>query len=158
MLFDHVPPAALDVAGAHELTNRKEKRMSEIDLRIFFERYIAALNSHNFQQLSEFMHDDMIVNGQPMTREQMVTVLEGHVDAVPDLMWRPQDLAIDGDQVAARFYNKGTPIKEWLGSPPSGATVEYVEHVFHKIRDGRFVEQNFLLDALAIQQQLNENG
>ncbi|ATY34905.1 ester cyclase [Sphingomonas psychrotolerans] len=131
--------------------------MSEVDLRNFFGRYIAALNSHNFQQLSEFMHDDMIVNGQPMTREQMVTVLEEHVDAVPDLMWRPQDLAIDGNQVAARFYNKGTPIKEWLGSPPNGATVEYVEHVFHKIRDGRFVEQNFLLDALAIQQQLNEN-
>ncbi len=132
--------------------------MSEVDLRIFFERYIAALNSHNFQQLGEFMHDDMIVNGEPMTREQMVTVLEGHVDAVPDLIWRPQDLAIDSNQVAARFYNKGTPIKEWLRSPPSGATVEYVEHVFHKIRDGRFVEQNFLLDALAIQQQLNENG
>lgn len=129
--------------------------MKEVVLRDLFERYIAALNSHDFEHLSEFMHDDMIVNGQPMTREQMVTVLEGHVEAVPDLIWRPQDLAIDGDRVAARFFNKGTPVKEWLGSPPSGATVEYVEHVFHKIRDGRFIEQNFLLDALAIQQQLN---
>jgi len=129
--------------------------MSLVDLTDFFERYVAALNSHDFQKLSEFMHDDLIVNGQPMTRDEMVTVLEGHVDAVPDLMWRPQDLAIDGNRVAARFHNKGTPIKEWLGAAPNGATVEYAEHVFHKIRDGRFFEQNFLLDALAVQQQLN---
>ena len=129
--------------------------MSVVDLTDFFERYVAALNSHDFQKLSEFMHDDLIVNGQPMTRDEMVTVLEGHVDAVPDLMWRPQDLAIDGNRVAARFHNKGTPIKEWLGAAPNGATVEYAEHVFHKIRDGRFFEQNFLLDALAVQQQLN---
>lgn len=128
--------------------------MSEVDLRDLFHRYIAALNSHDFHRLSEFMHEDLIVNGQPMTRDEMVAVLEGHVDAVPDLMWRPQDLAIDGNQVAARFYNKGTPVKEWLGAAPNGATVEYVEHVFHKVRDGRFGEQNFLLDTAAVRQQL----
>ena len=128
--------------------------MSEADLRDMFERYVAVLNAHDFQQLSHFIHDDLIVNGQPMTRLEMVSVLKGHIDAVPDLMWRTQDLAIDGNRVAARFYNKGTPIKEWLGATPNGTTVEYVEHVFHKIHDGRFVEQNFLLDAVAVQQQL----
>jgi len=128
--------------------------MSAVDLHDFFERYVAALNSHDFGQLSEFMHDDLIVNGQPMTRDEMVAVLQGHVDAVPDLMWRPQDVAIEGNSVAARFHNRGTPIKEWLGAAPNGTTVAYVEHVFHKVRDGRFAEQHFLLDALAVQQQL----
>lgn len=133
--------------------------MSEVDVCDFFERYIAVLNAHDFKQLSKFMHDDLIVNGQAMTRDEMIIVLEDHVDAVPDLIWRQQDIAIDGDLVAARFYNKGTPIKAWLGTEPNGASVEYVEHVFHKLRDGRFFEQNFLLDTLAVQQQLmNTSG
>lgn len=129
--------------------------MSEVDVRDLFERYIAVLNAHDFKQLSKFMHDKLIVNGQPMTRDEMIIVLEDHVDAVPDLMWRQQEIAIDGDLVAARFYNKGTPVKEWLGTEPNGATVEYVEHVFHKLREGRFFEQNFLLDIPAVQQQLS---
>lgn len=129
--------------------------MPEVDLHDLFANYIVALNSHDFHRLDKFMHDEMMVNGQPMARDEMIAALEAHVDAVPDLMWRPQDLAIDGNQVAARFYNRGTPVKEWLGATPNGAMVEYVEHIFHKVRDGRFAEQNFLLDIAAVQCQLS---
>lgn len=128
--------------------------MPHTDLRAFFERYIAALNTHDFKRLIDFVHDDVIVNGQPITRDQMVEVLDGHVDAVPDLVWRVQDIAVENNKIAARFLNKGTPVKEWLGSKPNGAAVEYAEHVFHKIRDGRFYEQNFLLDEPAVRLQL----
>lgn len=128
--------------------------MLGMDLHAFFNRYIDVLNARKFQQLRDFMHDDLIVNGQLRTRDQMIEILEGHIDAVPDLVWRPRDVAIDRDQVAARFLNSGTPVKEWLGAKPTGATVEYAEHVFHKVRDGRFHQQNFLLDAQAIQTQL----
>lgn len=128
--------------------------MSEIELRTLFDRYILVLNSHQFLRLSEFIHDQIVVNGQSTTRDELISVLEGHVDAVPDLAWRPRDIAIDGNQVAARFSNRGTPVKDWLGSAPNGATVEYVEHVFHKVRAGRFHELHFLLDTAAVQMQL----
>lgn len=128
--------------------------MSDAELRNFFQRYIDALNSHEFQRMTEFIHDNPVMNGHPVTRDDVIAALEGHTDAVPDFTWRVEDLAIDGDRVAARLFNKGTPAKEWLGAPPTGATVEFAEYAFHKVRDGRFHEMNYLIDAQAVERQL----
>ncbi|MFC3127490.1 ester cyclase [Pseudoroseomonas globiformis] len=128
--------------------------MPDDELHEFFGRYVAALNTHEFVGLSEFMEDNLIVNGRPATREQVIAGLEGHIAAVPDLVWRTEHVAVERGQVAARFINKGTPIKEWLGAEPNGATVEYAEHTFHKVRDGKFYELNFLLDEASVRNQL----
>ncbi len=84
----------------------------------------------------------------------IIAELKAHGDSVPDFTWRVQDVAIDGDRVAARLYNKGTHTKEWLGVGPTGATLEFAEYSFHKVRDGRFYEMNYLIDAQAVQAQL----
>ncbi|WP_198157086.1 ester cyclase [Aquincola tertiaricarbonis] len=123
-------------------------------MNVLFREYVAALNAHAFERMSEFMHDEMTVNGRPMSRDQMIVELRSHIAAVPDLTWRTRDVAIEGGRVAAHFLNKGTPVHPWLGLAPNGTTVEYVEHVFHRVRDGRFYEQNFLLDIASIREQL----
>ncbi|MEO3931123.1 ester cyclase [Micromonosporaceae bacterium B7E4] len=128
--------------------------MSESEVREVFERYIDALNAHDFDRMTEFVHDELIENGKPVTRDDIIAELKAHGDAVPDFTWRVQDIAIDGDRVAARLFNKGTHTKEWLGVPPTGATLEFGEYSFHKVRDGRFYEMNYLIDALAVQRQL----
>ncbi|MFB8352821.1 ester cyclase [Streptomyces niveus] len=128
--------------------------MSDAELRNFFQRYIDALNAHEIHRMTEFIHDEVVMNGDPVTRNDVIAALEGHIDAVPDFTWRVKDLAIDGDRVAARLFNEGTPAKEWYGVAPTGATVEYAEYAFHKVRDGRFYEMNYLIDAQAVRQQL----
>lgn len=128
--------------------------MSDKDLREFFGRYIEALNTHEFHRMTEFIHDELVMNGRPVTRGEVIAELEGHGAAVPDFTWRVQDLAIDGDRIASRLFNKGTPAKEWFGVKPTGTTVEYAEYAFHKVRDGRFYEMNYLIDAQAVQTQL----
>lgn len=128
--------------------------MSSTDLRTFFQNYIDALNTHEFHRMTEFIHDEIVMNGRPVTRDEVIAELEGHGDAVPDFTWRVQDLAIEDDRVAARLFNKGTPTKEWFGVTPTGATVEYAEYSFHKVRDGRFYEMNYLIDAQAVERQL----
>ncbi|MFI6085623.1 ester cyclase [Streptomyces sp. NPDC051217] len=128
--------------------------MSENAVRKVFERYIEALNAHDFDRMTEFVHDELVENGNPVTREDVIAELKGHGDAVPDFTWRVKDIAVDGDRVAARLFNKGTPAKEWFGVAPTGATVEYAEYSFHRVRDGRFYEMNYLIDAQAVQQQL----
>ncbi|MFV2177648.1 hypothetical protein ACFHW2_14350 [Actinomadura sp. LOL_016] len=35
--------------------------------------------------------------------------------------------------------NTGSPVKEWLGVPPSGASFEITEHAIYKVSNGRFV-------------------
>ncbi|WP_247706256.1 ester cyclase [Streptomyces liliiviolaceus] len=128
--------------------------MSDTELRAFFQRYIDALNAHEFHRMTEFVHDDVLMNGRPVTRDDVIAAQTEHTDAVPDFTWRVEDLAIDGDQVAARLFNRGTPAKEWFGVHPTGATVEYAEFAFHKVRDGKFYEMNYLMDAQAVRQQL----
>jgi predicted ester cyclase len=129
--------------------------MSETDVRGVFERYIAALNAHEFHRMTEFVHDEVVVNGHSVRRDDVIAELQGHGDAVPDFTWRVQDVAVEGDRVAARLFNRGTPAKEWFGVTPTGVTVEYAEYAFHKVRDGRFYEMNYLMDAQAVQRQLS---
>lgn len=83
--------------------------MSEKEVREVFERYIEALNAHEFDRMTEFIHDELTENGRPVTRDDVIAELKGHGDAVPDFTWRVRDVAIDGDRVAARLFNKGTP-------------------------------------------------
>lgn len=128
--------------------------MANFDPHDFFHRYLDTLNDHDFDRLESFLHHDLTVNGEDLPRDQLIAELKGHVDAVPDLTWQVQNLAVDGNQVAASFLNSGIPVKEWLGARPTGAKVRYAEHIFHRIRDGRFHQLNFLLDAWSIQKQL----
>lgn len=84
-----------------------------------------------------------------------IAELKAHGDSVQDFEWRPQDIAIDGDRVAARLYDKGTHTKEWFGVAPTGKTFEFAEYSFHKVRDGRFYEMNYLIDSQAVRDQLD---
>jgi predicted ester cyclase len=56
--------------------------------------------------------------GHPVTRDDVIAEQKGHTDEVPDFTWRAKDRDVDGDRVAARLFNKGTPAKEWFGVPP----------------------------------------
>ncbi|MEU7757584.1 ester cyclase [Micromonospora aurantiaca (nom. illeg.)] len=76
------------------------------------------------------------------------------VDAVPDLRWEVKELLFDRDRIAVRAINYGTPVKEWLGVPPSGASFEIVEYAIYKVSDGRFVQMTALHDSAEMLRQL----
>jgi len=95
--------------------------------RAFYQRYIDALNAHEFDRMDEFAHKDITLQSEPGTREDLIASLRGIVDAVPDFHWETQELAVDGDRLAARLINTGTAVKEWLGAEPPGNPFEIVE-------------------------------
>ncbi|MET1076328.1 MAG: ester cyclase, partial [Umezawaea sp.] len=72
----------------------------------------------------------------------------------PDLHWELQELLFDGDRLAARLVNTGTPVEEWLGTAPTGASFEIVEYAVYQVRDGRFVHMTALHDAAGLRRQL----
>ncbi len=76
------------------------------------------------------------------------------IDAVPDLRWTVEELLIDRDRLAVRAVNTGTPVKEWLGVAPTGASFEIVEHAIYTVRGGRFVQMTNLHDAADVRRQL----
>jgi len=135
-------------------SRRKGKPMSDNDLREFYLRYIEELNAHSFDRMDEFINDRTTLNGEPATREDLLAVQRADVDAVPDLHWELKELLFDGDRLAARLVNTGTPVKEWLGVAPTGASFEIVEFAVYQVRDGRFVHMTALHDAADLLRQL----
>ncbi|PUB23464.1 putative ester cyclase [Promicromonospora sp. AC04] len=128
--------------------------MSDIDLREFYERYIEALNAHQFDRMDEFINDKVTLNSEPGARDDVVAVLTADAEAVPDFHWDLQELAFDGDRIGARLINTGTPVKEWLGVAPTGASFEIVEYAIYQVRDGRFIHMSALHDAEVLRRQL----
>jgi predicted ester cyclase len=128
--------------------------MSDSDLREFYLRYIAELNAHRFDQMGEFIDDRTTLNGEPATRDDLIAVQKADVAAVPDLHWELQELLFDGDRLAARLVNTGTPVKEWLGVEPTGASFKITEYAIYQVRNGRFVHMTALHDAGEVRRQL----
>ncbi|MDX3076652.1 ester cyclase [Streptomyces sp. NPDC088354] len=128
--------------------------MAEHNLRDWYMRYADALNAHEFDRMDEFIDDEVMLGGRPGTRDDVVTVLKGIADAVPDIRWEIDELLLDRDGIAVRAINTGTPVKEWLGVPASGASFKIVEYAIYKVRDGRFVQMTNLHDSAEMLRQL----
>ncbi|MBP2334926.1 steroid delta-isomerase-like uncharacterized protein [Saccharothrix coeruleofusca] len=128
--------------------------MTDNGLRDWYMRYIEALNAHDFDGMDEFINDEVLLGGVPGTRDDVVNTLKGIVDAVPDIHWEVDELLFDRDGIAVRAINTGTPAKEWLGVPPSGASFEIVEYAIYKVADGRFVQMTNLHDSAEMRRQL----
>ncbi|MEH0929798.1 ester cyclase [Micromonospora sp. CPCC 205558] len=128
--------------------------MTDNGLRDWYLRYIAALNAHEFGGMDEFISEEVLLAGEPGTRDTVVEVLEGIVDAVPDIHWEIEEMLFDRDGIAVRLTNTGRPAKEWLGVQPSGASFKIVEYAIYKVRDGRFIHMTNLHDSGEMLRQL----
>jgi len=128
--------------------------MTENGLHDFYTRYIAALNAHELGGMDEFIAEKVLLSGEPGTRDAVVEVLGGIVDAVPDIHWEIQEMLFDRDGIAVRLTNTGTPAKEWLGIQPTGASFKIVEYAIYKVRDGRFIHMTNLHDSSEMLRQL----
>jgi predicted ester cyclase len=127
--------------------------MSTDEIRAFYLRYIDALNAREFERLGEFVHDEVTLNGAPVARDQIVTELHAIIDAVPDFAWDLRDLIIEGDRLAARLVDTGTPGREWLGLAP-GTKGEFAECAFYVLVDGRLKVMWNQFDAQADRRHL----
>ncbi|WP_432570877.1 ester cyclase [Kineococcus sp. SYSU DK005] len=128
--------------------------MADNELRSWYLRYIAALNAHDLSGMDEFIHDQVMAGGEQVTRGDIVTVLGGIIDAVPDIHWEVEELLLDRDGIAVRVTNTGTPTKTWLGVEPSGASFKIVEYAIYKVSNGRFVQMTNLHDSAEMLRQL----
>jgi len=128
--------------------------MTTEELRDFYLRYVELANKREFARMAEFAHEEVIMNGTPVKMADMVAEFYKHVDAVPDFHWEIQDLVVDGDRVAARLIDTGTPVREWSGLAPTGKSVKFAETAFYRIEDGKFKDMWYLMDADTVRRQL----
>jgi steroid delta-isomerase-like uncharacterized protein len=73
---------------------------------------------------------------------------------MPDLSLTVEDLAGDGDRVAARWSARGTHTEEMFGIPPTNKRLEIHGISFFRFADGRIAEDWVEENTLAVLQQL----
>jgi predicted ester cyclase len=136
---------ALPVAAATAL--RHADRVADLDLAQHYRAYLTALNERRL--------DDLVDNGEAMTRTQYRDLIAGDVAAIPDLFYDIRTLVVAGDDVACRIGFDCTPQRDFLGFTPNGERLSFTEHVFYHFRDGRISAVWSLIDRAAIARQLS---
>jgi predicted ester cyclase len=129
--------------------------MTDFDIRDFYLSYIDALNTRAFDQMHRFVADEIAFGTQIYPRDGVAGSLAAIIDAVPDFHWEVQEILVDGDRLAVRLLNSGTPAKEWNGIAPTGRSFQVAEHAIYRVADGRFVEMMNLHDSAEVARQLN---
>lgn len=128
--------------------------MSEFDIREFYNRYVDALNAHQWDSIGEFMDDTVLYHGQTVKREQAVANFESITDAMPDYRAELKAVTVSGDTVGSYAITRGTPVKEWLGLAPNGKPIEIEEVTVYKVENGKFTQMSNVWDIETLKRQL----
>lgn len=128
--------------------------MPDINLREFYQRYIEALNAHEFDRMNDFVHDEIVMHSQPSSRDELVAQLHSISGPVPDMHWVIDEIVTSGEWIGARLTNTGTPVQEWLGVAPTGKAFSITEYGIYTVRDGKFVAMSALHDEETLRKQL----
>lgn len=131
--------------------------MTNAELEATYRAYLTALNDRRLDDLVRFVHDELIYNGNTMTRRQYRDLIAGDIAAVPDLFFDAQIVVAADDRVACRILFDCTPQREFLGFSPGDQRLTFAEHVFYDFRDGRIAAVSSLIDRYTIQEQLSRH-
>lgn len=128
--------------------------MSDDGLADLYRAYLGALNERRFDDLVDYVHDELSYNGEAITRQQYRDLIARDVAAIPDLFYDARIVVAGGGRVACRILFDCTPQGEFLGFVSHGRRIVFAEHVFYDFRDGRIAEVSSLIDRAAIAAQL----
>jgi predicted ester cyclase len=129
--------------------------MGDDELERTYSGYVAAIRERRFDDLDQFVHDQLIYNGEQWTREKYQSLLTDIFRRTPDLDFRIEVLVIGADHVACRLWFDGSPQQEFLGIDAGGRRVAFAEHAFYRFRAGRIEHVWSLVDADSIRRQLS---
>jgi predicted ester cyclase len=108
------------------------------DLLLFYRSYLQRCNEHRFDELGEFVAED--VNGPTEELSRYVAGLRAVVEEFPDYRWDLQRLLVDGEWLAARLYGTGTHTGPLRGIAATGRVIRTQELVIYRTVDGMIVE------------------
>lgn len=108
--------------------------------------------------IDELIHPDFVNHtapeGLPPGREGERAFVAMVHEALSDTEARMERIVIEGDQVAWRWWMKGTHTGEFLGVPASGNVIEITGNDLGVMRDGKLAELWGEVDMLSLMTQM----
>jgi predicted ester cyclase len=124
------------------------------DLSDVYRAYIACLNKQDWLKLEQFVHDEVVYNGQRIGISGYREMLEKDFHEIPDLYFDIQLLISDPPYIASRLEFDCTPGGKFLGLPINGKKVSFAENVFYEFRREKIWRVWSVIDKAAIEAQL----
>ena len=109
------------------------------DVVALYERYLARCNEHRFEQLGEFVSEQVSGSGPVDGLAAYIDGVKAVCTAFPDYHWELQELVVEEDMIAARLIGQGTHTGSFSGIAPTGRKVSTQELVMYRIADGKIV-------------------
>jgi predicted ester cyclase len=122
-------------------------------LTAVYHGYLQCLNERRWDDLGEFVCEDVSHNDNRFGLAGYRAMLEADVRAIPDLRFTADLVVAAEDLLACRLVFRCTPRLPFLGFAPTGAPITFAEHVFYRFRDDRIAEVSSLIDTRAIEAQ-----
>jgi predicted ester cyclase len=123
------------------------------NLAAVYHRYLQCLNERRWDDLREFVQDELVYNSASTTLGDYRAARQAEVQAIPDLKFTADFVVTDADTVACRLFFRCTPQQPILGFEPTGMPISFAEHVFYKFRDHKIAQVWSLIDTAAIAAQ-----
>lgn len=130
--------------------------MSDNDLAAIYRAYLACLNDRRWDDLGEYVADDVVRNGERLELSGYRAMLEADTQAIPDLRFNAEILIADERHVACRLVFTCTPQQEFLGRQPNGEQVTFAEHVFYRFENRRIAQVWSVIDKEAVREGAHE--
>ena len=109
------------------------------DVVALYERYLARCNEHRFDQLGEFVSEQVSGSGPVDGLAAYIEGVKAVCTAFPDYHWELQELVVEEDPIAARLIGQGTHTGPFSGIAPTGRKVSIQELVMYRIANGKIV-------------------
>ena len=149
------------MAKRHAYMWREERgaAVSEEENKAVIRRWIEAHNERDLEAEADVLAPGLVVHvpaapGPLEGLEAWRRFSGSFAEAFPDLRLSVQDIAAEGDTVAARVDFRGTHRGEFQGIPPTGKEVAFSSMEFNRVRDGKVEEHWVELDLLGLMRQL----
>ncbi|GAB2567226.1 ester cyclase [Microlunatus antarcticus] len=110
------------------------------DLVSRYERYLAYCNERRFDELGEFVADDVSGSGADDGLSAYVDRINEIFVGFPDFRWTLQDLLVEGSTIVARLVDEGTHTGLFGDVEPTGRQVRVQELVVYRWAEGKIVQ------------------
>jgi predicted ester cyclase len=110
------------------------------DVVALYERYLTRCNEHRFDELGEFVSEQIGGSGAVDGLAAYIDSLKDVRTGFPDYRWELQELVVEGDTIAARLIGRGTHTGPFGGIAPTGRRIVTQELVVYRWADGKIVQ------------------
>lgn len=131
-----------------------ETTVSAIDLDAVYRKYIDCLNERDWENLGQFVHEEVQHNGRQLGIGGYRAMLQNDNEQIPDLRFEVELLVAQSTWVACRLRFNVTPKGDFLGVAVNGRRVTFCENVFYGFDDGKIRDVRSVIDKSAIEAQL----